>query len=78
MQPLALLAAAVPISILIGLLLGILANRRKAVERALLPVMSIAQTLPHFAYLIPDVALFGIGHKTGMIAPIIFAVLPMV
>ena len=78
MQTLALLAAAVPISILIGLLLGILAHRRKPVEVALLPVMSVAQTLPHFAYLIPVVVFFGVGHQTGVIATIIFAVPPMV
>ena len=78
MQTLALLAAAVPISILIGLLLGILAYKRRAVERALLPVMSVAQTLPHFAYLIPVVVFFGVGHQTGVIATIIFAVPPMV
>ncbi len=78
MQTLALLAAAVPISILIGLLLGILAYKRKSVEVALLPVMNVAQTLPHFAYLIPVVVFFGIGHQTGVIATIIFAVPPMV
>ncbi len=78
MQTLALLAAAVPISILIGLLLGILAHKKKAVENVLLPIMSVAQTLPHFAYLIPVVVFFGIGHQTGVIATIIFAVPPMV
>lgn len=78
MQTLALLAAAVPVSIFIGLLLGILAHKRKSVEAALLPVMSVAQTLPHFSYLIPVVVFFGIGHQTGVIATIIFAVPPMV
>ena len=38
----------------------------------------LAQTLPHFAYLIPVVVFFGIGHQTGVIATIIFAVPPMV
>ena len=38
----------------------------------------MAQTLPHFAYLIPVVVFFGIGHQTGVIATIIFAVPPMV
>ncbi|MGR3914711.1 MAG: ABC transporter permease subunit [Gammaproteobacteria bacterium] len=78
MQTLALLAAAVPVSIVAGLLLGILAHKKRAVERALLPLMSVAQTLPHFAYLIPVVVFFGIGHQTGVIATIIFAVPPMV
>ena len=44
----------------------------------MLPILSVAQTLPHFAYLIPVVVFFGIGHQTGVIATIIFAVPPMV
>ncbi len=78
METMALLMAAVPISIVIGLILGILAYRSKSVERALLPIMNIAQTLPHFAYLVPVVVFFGIGYQTGVIATIIFAVPPMV
>lgn len=77
-QTLALLAAAVPLSIIIGLWLGILAYRHKALEKSILPMISVAQTLPHFAYLIPVVVFFGIGHQTGVIATIIFAVPPMV
>ena len=78
METLALLAAAVPISIAIGLVIGILAYRKKWLELVLLPILSVAQTLPHFAYLIPVVVFFGIGHQTGVIATIIFAVPPMV
>ena len=78
METMALLMAAVPISIIIGLILGILAYRSKPVELALLPIMNVAQTLPHFAYLVPVVVFFGIGYQTGVIATIIFAVPPMV
>ena len=78
METLALLAAAVPISIAIGLVVGIFAYKKKWLELALLPILSVAQTLPHFAYLIPVVVFFGIGHQTGVIATIIFAVPPMV
>ena len=78
METLALLASAIPISIIIGLFLGILAYKKKSVENALLPILSVAQTMPHFAYLIPVVVFFGIGHQTGVIATIIFAIPPMV
>ena len=78
MQTLGLLFVAVPVSIIVGTFLGILAYKNKAAERALLPILSVAQTLPHFAYLIPVVVFFGIGHQTGTIATIIFAVPPMV
>ena len=78
MQTLGLLAVSVPVSIILGMILGVLAYKRKSIERALLPVLSIAQTMPHFAYLIPVVVFFGVGHQTGVIATIIFAVPPMV
>ena len=78
METLALLMAAVPISIGLGLVLGILAHRYRWLELTLLPILGVAQTLPHFAYLIPVVVFFGIGHQTGIVATIIFAVPPMV
>jgi len=78
METLSLLAAAVPVSILIGLVLGILCYRKKSVETMLMPILSVAQTMPHFAYLIPVVVFFGVGHQTGVIATIIFAAPPMV
>ncbi|HIL14651.1 MAG TPA: ABC transporter permease subunit [Deltaproteobacteria bacterium] len=78
MKTLALLSASVPISIAIGVLLGILAYKKKWLETALIPILNVAQTLPHFAYLIPVIVFFGVGHQTGVIATIIFAVPPMV
>ena len=78
MTTLAYLAVAVPISIIIGLFLGIWCYKKKSVEVSILPILSVAQTMPHFAYLIAVVVFFGIGHQTGVIATIIFAVPPMV
>jgi glycine betaine/proline transport system permease protein len=78
MQTLSLLFVSVPTSIIIGILLGIMAYKKKAFENAILPVLNVAQTLPHFAYLIPVIVFFGVGHQTGVIATIIFAVPPMV
>jgi glycine betaine/proline transport system permease protein len=78
METMALLMAAVPMSIIIGLILGILAYRKKWLETVIMPILGVMQTMPHFAYLIPVVVFFGIGHQTGVIATIIFAIPPMV
>ncbi len=72
----AVMTAAV-IACAIGLFLGIIATRRRRVEQALLPLLNIMQTLPHFSYLIPIAVFIGISHKAGVIATIIFAVPPM-
>jgi len=78
MQTLSLLMASVPISITIGLALGIFCYKKKSIEALILPLLSVAQTVPHFAYLIPVFVFFGVGTQTGVIATIIFAVPPMV
>jgi len=75
---LALVAVAVPVSVLIGLFVGIMAFRSIAARRVIAPLLDLMQTIPTFAYLIPILALFGIGPVVGMIASAIYAVPPMV
>lgn len=70
-----LVAAAV--ACVIGLFLGIAAARSRRLEKALLPMLNVMQTLPHFSYLIPIAVFIGISHKAGVIATIMFAVPPM-
>jgi len=48
------------------------------VEAVLNPLLNIAQSLPHFAYMIPVVVFIGVGPKSGAIVTIIFAVPPMI
>ena len=60
-----------------GLALGIAAARRRGFERALLPMLNVMQTLPHFSYLIPIAVFIGISHKAGVIATMMFATPPM-
>lgn len=78
MQTLSLIVVAAPLSVVIGFLLGWAAWRRAWVERVLQPMINIAQSLPHFAYLIPVVVFFGVGDHAGAIATVIFATPPMV
>ena len=75
---LSLVAVAVPLSILIGLFGGILAFRSLSARRVISPVLDLMQTIPTFAYLIPILALFGIGPVVGMIASALYAIPPMV
>jgi len=78
MQTLSFVMVAAPISFLLGLVFGIWAYRNKRVEAILNPLLNVMQTMPHYAYLVPIMVLFGIGDHAGAIATIIFATPPMV
>ncbi len=78
METLSFVLVAAPVSILLGLVLGIFAFRSKSVEATLLPLLNVAQTMPHFSYLVPVTVFFGVGDHAGAIATIIFATPPMI
>jgi len=78
MQTLSLVLIAAPVSVVFGLLLGVWSFKSRAVESSLAPILNIAQTMPHFSYLVPVMVFFGIGDQAGAIATIIFATPPMI
>ena len=78
MQTLSFVMVAAPISFALGLGFGIWAYKNKRVENILNPLLNVAQTMPHYSYLVPIMVLFGIGDHAGAIATIIFATPPMV
>ncbi len=78
MQTLSFVLVAAPVSVLLGLVLGIWSYKSKRVEAALNPILNVMQTMPHYAYLVPIMVLFGVGDHAGAIATIIFATPPMV
>jgi glycine betaine/proline transport system permease protein len=78
MQTLSFVLVAAPISFALGLGFGVWAYRSKRVENFLNPLLNVAQTMPHYSYLVPIMVLFGIGDHAGAIATIIFATPPMV
>jgi len=78
MQTLSFILISAPVCFVLGLSLGIWGYLSKNVEAALQPVLNVAQTLPHFSYLVPVLVMFGIGDHAGAIATIIFATPPMV
>lgn len=77
MQTLSIIVITVPLAAATGLTLGILAVRSRRVEMVLTGLFDLMQSIPHFAYLVPVVVLFGFGQVPAMIATGIFAMPPM-
>jgi glycine betaine/proline transport system permease protein len=75
---LALITVAVPLSAVVALLLGIASFRWVGVWRLLQPLLDLMQTIPTLAYLLPILALFGIGPMVAVVASAIYAIPPMV
>ncbi|MFI8519778.1 ABC transporter permease [Streptomyces sp. NPDC085481] len=65
--------AAVAVTLLLGFALGIAAARSTRLGRALRPVLDVFQTMPQFVYLIPVVALFGVGRAPAVAAAVVYA-----
>jgi glycine betaine/proline transport system permease protein len=78
METMAVIVVAAPAAFAIGLGLGILAWKHRAVERALNPMLAVLQTLPFFTYLLPAVIFFKVGPTAGAVATIVFAIPPMI
>jgi glycine betaine/proline transport system permease protein len=78
METLSFVLIAAPVSVILGLVLGVWAFKNKYVEMVLNPILNVMQIMPHFSYLIPVVVFFGIGDHAGAIATVIYATPPMV
>jgi glycine betaine/proline transport system permease protein len=78
MQTLALMTAAVSISILIGVPIGIWAGRKERFYRTITPVLDAMQIVPAFAYLMPVVIIFSVGPAAAVICTLIYAIPPAV
>lgn len=77
MITLASILVAVPLGVVGGLLLGIVAWRHPVFERMIRPVLDLMQTIPVFAYLVPVLILFGFGPTAAVVATLIYAMPPM-
>ncbi|MBV7699023.1 proline/glycine betaine ABC transporter permease [Streptomyces sp. TRM70350] len=65
--------AAVAVTLVLGFATGIAAARSERFARALRPVLDVFQTMPQFVYLIPVVALFGVGRAPAVAAAVVYA-----
>ncbi|GGA05802.1 ABC transporter permease [Neptunicoccus cionae] len=77
MNTLALVFVSVPLALLLGTAIGILAYEVARVKKAVEAVLDLMQTIPTFAYLTPLLLLFGFGPVVGLIASAIYAAPPM-
>ncbi|MEV0120876.1 ABC transporter permease subunit [Streptomyces sp. NPDC050703] len=73
LDTLAQVLAGVAVTLVLGFAIGIAASRGPRFERLLRPVLDVFQTLPQFVYLIPVVALFGIGRAPAVAAAVVYA-----
>ena len=78
MQTLALMSAAVVLSLVVGVPLGVLAGRNERSLRAITPALDAMQIVPAFAYLMPVVILFSVGPAAAVICTMIYAIPPAV
>ncbi len=77
MNTLSLVVVSVPLALLMGLAIGILAFEVPRVKSAVQALLDVMQTVPTFAYLTPLLVLFGFGPVVGLIASAIYAAPPM-
>ena len=78
MATVAIITVCVMICMATGIPVGVLMARSDRVEKAVLPVLDMMQTIPSFVYLIPILMLLGIGKVPGLIAICIYAVPPII
>ncbi|MBA2642819.1 MAG: ABC transporter permease subunit [Actinobacteria bacterium] len=78
MQTLALMLAAVGLSLLVGIPIGILAGLSNRFLKAITPVLDAMQIVPTFAYLVPVVILFSVGPGAAVVSTMIYAIPPAI
>lgn len=77
MNTLSLVVVSVPLAMLMGGAIGVLANEVPRLRQAVLVALDAMQTIPTFAYLTPLLLLFGFGPVVGLVASAIYAAPPM-
>jgi glycine betaine/proline transport system permease protein len=78
MMTLAIVAAAVVISLVVGIPVGIVMAWFDWVEKVVRPILDAMQTMPSFVYLIPALMLFGLGKVPAVFATIIYSMPPVI
>jgi glycine betaine/proline transport system permease protein len=77
-QTLALMLAAVSLSLAVGVPIGVFAGRNDRIHRTVTPALDAMQIVPAFAYLMPIVILFSVGPAAAVICTMIYAIPPAV
>ena len=79
MQTLSIIFVCTGLSVLFGVPIGIAMSKSNALQRLIIPVLDLLQTLPTFVYLIPLIFLFAVTEsKLYGIAIILYAIVPVI
>ena len=79
MQTLSIIFVCTGISVLLGVPIGIAMSKSDKLQRSLVPILDLLQTLPTFVYLIPLIFLFSVTEsKLYGIAIILYAIVPVI
>lgn len=78
MATVAIITVCTIICIAVGIPIGVLMSKSDRIERAIIPILDMMQTIPSFVYLVPILMLLGIGKVPGLIAVCIYAVPPVI
>jgi len=78
MATVAIITVCTIICISVGIPIGVVMSKSDRVEKAIIPVLDMMQTIPSFVYLVPILMLLGIGKVPGLIAVCIYALPPVV
>lgn len=77
-QTVSIVTASVIISLVLGFPIGILIAISKRAESIARPILDLMQTMPAFVYLVPAVMLFSTGTMPGMLATVVYSIVPMI
>jgi len=78
MATVAIITVCTIICITVGIPIGVVMSKSDRVEKTIVPVLDMMQTIPSFVYLVPILMLLGIGKVPGLIAVCIYAVPPVI
>ena len=79
MQTLAIIFVCSLICVILGIPIGIAMSRSDGLQRGIIPILDMLQTLPPFVYLIPLIFLFSVTEpKLYGIAIILYAIVPVI
>jgi len=78
MATVAIITVCTIICIAVGIPIGVLMSKSDRVEKTIIPVLDMMQTIPSIVYLVPILMLLGIGKVPGLIAVCIYAIPPVV
>ena len=78
MATVAIITVCTIICISVGIPIGVVMSKSDRVEKTIIPVLDMMQTIPSFVYLVPILMLLGIGKVPGLIAVCIYALPPVI